>query len=66
MSLTLSLFCSTSFLLGIFPYKRNRRCSSGLKDWNPVSNLGDGRERKTHADIDFVLLMRIHGGELEG
>lgn len=31
--LTLSLFCRTSFLVGILPYRRNNRCSSGLRDW---------------------------------
>lgn len=33
-SLTLSLFCRRSFLLGSLPYRRNNFCSSSLRDCN--------------------------------
>lgn len=32
LALTLSLFWRRSFLVGILPYMRKSRCSSGLKD----------------------------------
>lgn len=52
--------------MGILPYRRNRRCSSGLRDYSHKESVLSRRQeaenrRRTHAGIDFVLLMRIHG-----
>lgn len=62
--LTFNLFWRRSFFVGILPYKRNRRCSSGLNDY--MASIFRFHTNwvhwNTHTDIDLILLMRVHCG----